>query len=69
MVDVVNSIRIQSKKYKLDLASHHSLSGVILHHHVRGALVELHSRVLQLPEHEGLRKRENGGDDPGDDNH
>ena len=69
MVDVVDSVRIQSEKYKLDFASYHSWSRVILHHHVRGALVELHRRVLQLPEHECLRERENGGNDPGDGNH
>ena len=54
MIDHVESIRIHTKEEVKGLVPLHHQLGVALNDHVGGALVELHVRVLCLPEHEGL---------------
>ena len=64
MIDHVESIRIHAiEEVKCLVPLHHQL-GVALNDHVGGALVELHVRVLQLPEHEGLGCREKKRNNP-----
>ena len=69
MVEAVYSFRINTKKDKLGFSSYENLARVFLHHHVCCALIELDIRMLQLAEHECLRKRENEGNYPGGNNH
>ena len=54
MIDHVESIRIHAIEEVKGLVPLHHQLGVALNDHVGGALVELHVRVLSLPEHEGL---------------
>ena len=54
MIDHVESIRIHAIEEVKGLVPLHHQLGVALNDHVGGALVELHVRVLRLPEHEGL---------------
>ena len=54
MINSVDSVWIHSKKAEPGLSSHYDLLREFLHNHIRGALVKLHRRVLQLTEHERL---------------
>ena len=54
MIDHVESIRIHAIEEVKGLVPLHHQLGVALNYHIGGALVELHVRVLRLPEHEGL---------------
>ena len=54
MIDHVESIRIHAIKEPKGLVPLHHQLRVALNGHMGGALVELHVRVLQLPEDEGL---------------